>query len=63
MKKIYMQPEAICCELHSKMMMAVLSGTTIDPNKGATTVNISGEDELNNDVKVITDINIWTDEW
>ena len=57
MKKIYIQPEIICCELQSKMMMAV-SGRL---SSGEAIINIDGE--LDNEVKIITDINIWDEEW
>ena len=57
MKKSYIQPEIICCELQSRLMMAV-SGPL---SNGEAIINIDGD--LDNEVKIVTDINIWDEEW
>lgn len=57
MKKIYIQPEIICCVLQSKMMMAV-SGQT---SESAAAIDVNGD--LNNEVKGISNSNLWDDEW
>ena len=57
MKKIYIQPEIICCVLQSKMMMAVSGQTLNDP------ASVDGSGNLNNEVKGISSSNLWDDEW
>ena len=57
MKKIYIQPELICCVLQSKMMMAV-SGQLSE-----TSAVVGDEGNLNNDVKGIGDVDLWDEVW
>ncbi|MBQ7461937.1 MAG: hypothetical protein IJS63_06730 [Bacteroidaceae bacterium] len=58
MKKSYIQPEIICCELQSRLMMAVSGPLS---NEEAIIVNIDGD--LDNEIKIITNVNIWDEEW
>ena len=60
MKKIYIQPELICCVLQSKMMMA-LSGQTSE-DSATYTDNGDGTYNLGNEVKV-SNPNLWDNEW
>ena len=59
MKKLYIQPEIICCVLQSKMLMAV-SGL-LDNDNPASVNDVTGD--LNNEVKVISNPNLWDNEW
>ena len=61
MKKTYIIPQSIIVRLMSREQ--VMQGSA--KIKGDIEVDFGGdsEDDMTSDVKVITDVNIWTDEW
>ena len=66
MKKIYNQPTCLVVELSSRNAIMAISGqeTLSGTSWGGTTSSPTGGGSISDaDVKGITDVNVWDEEW